>query len=259
MKNLNIILLLLFSYSFIFCQGQNKEEKKSIEIGKTSVDNRISNRRYAVKAPIKLSKINCIQEIQDIPNYNLNCENFKVSNTIFEGNDKNRYELISFTFKDIDKAIIRKINNEDLETSSPIIFKSATLKDYIFFFPINGENHFGWKLYMYKNKILYPLGQRAMYWKPEYEESSISYSEILNLYESNGNILVEIPNKYVIKNDSDYKNYPNYFDGKYYEKGDNLIYEFSTENINYYKKYENGLFEGDYNRMINNNVIDLIK
>ncbi len=57
-----------------------------------------------------------------------------------------------------------------------------------------------------------------MYWKPEYEESDISYSDILNIYEGNDNIVVEIPAKYVIKDDNDYKNYPNYSDGKYFER-----------------------------------------
>lgn len=256
MKKVTTICIVIFLFS---CQGENKEKKKILEIGKTSIYNKNLNNKDDVKALVKLSKVNCIQENNDLSNYILNCESFKVSNSIFEGNDKNRYELITFTFTDIDKSIIRKINNEDLETSSPLIYKSTSFEGYIMFFPLNGENYFGWKLYMYRNKILYPLGQRVMYWKPEYEASSINYSEILNLYESNGNVFVEIPNKYVIKNDSDYKNYPNYFDGKHYEKGAKLIYEFSTEDIDYYKKYENGLFEGDYNKMINNNVIDLIK
>lgn len=74
-----------------------------------------------------------------------------------------------------------------------------------------------------------------------------------------GYLTVEIPGKYVVKNDKDYKNHPNYLDGKSYEKDDNLYYEFSTSKIEYYKKYKNRLFEGDYNKMINNKLIDLIK
>jgi len=140
-----------------------------------------------------------------------------------------------------------------------MVYFSNTSKNYIIFFPINGENHFGWKLYLYKNKVLYPLGQRVMYWKPDYEETNISYSDILNVFESEDKVLVEVPSKYIIKDDNDYKNYPNYLDGKYYEDKDKSYYEFSTSKIEYYRKYKNGLFEGDYNKMINNKIIDLIK
>ena len=52
-------------------------------------------------------------------------------------------------------------------------------------------------------------------------------------------VLLEIPSKYIIKNDNDYKNYPNYLDGKYYEEKekDKSYYEFPTSKIEYYKKY----------------------
>lgn len=101
---------------------------------------------------------------------------------------------------------------------------------------MSADTHFGWKLYLFKNKVLYPLGQRIMYWKPEYEETNIDYSDIINIYEVNNNILIEVPNKYIVKNDDDYKNYPNYLDGKFYEKGNSFFYEFSTLKIDYYKK-----------------------
>jgi len=256
MKKAITIFITLFLLS---CQGQNKEEKKDTKTGKENEKIEVSNKTITTENLVQLARVNCKQETSDLSNYILNCKNFNISNTIIEGFDKNRYELITIAFNDIEKAIIRKINNEDLETSSPIIYFSNTSKNYVIFFPINGDNHFGWKLYLYKNKVLYPLGQRVMYWKPEYEESTTNYSDILNIYEGNDNILVEVPNKYIIKNDNDYKNYPSYSDGKYYEKGDNLYYEFSTSKIEYYKKYKNGLFEGDYNKMINNKVIDLIK
>ncbi|WP_312993703.1 hypothetical protein [Chryseobacterium flavum] len=243
------IFLILFSPALLSCWNKQKEISK-VEFS----DNRIDT-----KDLILLNKINCTQESNETINYNLNCKNFNVSNTLIEGSDINKYELITFIFNDIEKAIIRKINNEDLETSSPLIYYSDTSKNYVIFFPVNGDHHFGWKLYLYKNKVLYPVGQRIMYWKPEYEESDISYSDILNIYEGNDNIVVEIPAKYVIKDDNDYKNYPNYSDGKYFEKGDNLNYEFPISKIEYYKKYNNGLFEGDYNKMINNKIIDLIK
>lgn len=245
---------------FLFsCQGQNKEDKKIIKKYNENSKTESSKKINSTENLIKLSMISCTQENTDLSNYILKCENFNVSNTIIEGSNKDRYELITFGFNDIEKAIIRKINNEDLETSSPIIYFSTTTKNYVIFFPIDGENHFGWKLYLYKNKVLYPLGQRVMYWKPDYEESNINYSDILKIYEYEDNILIEVPSKYIVKNDNDYKNYPNYLDGKFYEEEDKSYYEFSTSKIEYYKMYKNGLFEGDYNKMINNKIIELIK
>ncbi|MBV6880543.1 hypothetical protein NG800_009365 [Epilithonimonas ginsengisoli] len=254
MKKTLTIFIILFLLS---CQGQNKEKEKKIE-----VENKTSNinvRDKKNKTLIPLSKLSCKTESYDSPNYNIKCESFSISNTIIEGSDKNRYELITFDFKDIDKAIIRKINNEDIETSPPLLYFSNSSKIHLIFFPLNSENHFGWKIYLYKDKILYPVGQRVLYWKPEYEESSVNYADILTIYELKDNIIIEIPNKYVIKNDDDYKNYPNYSDGKFYEKGDKLVYEFSINKIEYYKNYTNGLYEGDYNKMINNKIIDIIK
>lgn len=247
----------LISLPLIFFSCSYKQKEKSVN-KETSVSE-VSSKTDNTKNLIPLSKISCNQESTEITNYSLNCKKFTISNTLIDGSDQNRYELITFVFDDIEKAIIRKINNEDLETSSPIVYFSNTSKNYIIFFPINGENHFGWKLYLYKNKILYPLGQRVMYWKPDYEESNINYSDILKVFEAEGKVLVEIPSKYIIKNDNDYKNYPNYLDGKYYEEKDKSYYEFSTSKIEYYKKYKNGLFEGDYNKMINNKIIDLIR
>ncbi|CAM3056692.1 hypothetical protein DRF59_17345 [Chryseobacterium flavum] len=182
------IFLILFSPALLSCWNKQKEISK-VEFS----DNRIDT-----KDLILLNKINCTQESNETINYNLNCKNFNVSNTLIEGSDINKYELITFIFNDIEKAIIRKINNEDLETSSPLIYYSDTSKNYVIFFPVNGDHHFGWKLYLYKNKVLYPVGQRIMYWKPEYEESDISYSDILNIYEGNDNIVVEIPAKKAI-------------------------------------------------------------
>lgn len=256
MKKTITIFITLFLLS---CQGQKKEEDNSIKIEKEALKSETSGQAITTENLTQLTKINCGQENSESSNYSLNCKNFNISNTTIEGSDKNRYELITFVFNDIEKAIIRKINNEDLDTSVPTVYFSDASKNYVIFFPINGDNHFGWKLYLYKNKVLYPLGQRVMYCKPEYEESTVNYSDILKIYESGESILIEIPDKYIIKNDNDYKNYPNYSEGKYYEKGDKLYYEFSTSNIEYYKKYKNGLFEGDYNKMINNKIIDLIK
>ncbi|WP_288435182.1 hypothetical protein [uncultured Chryseobacterium sp.] len=59
----------------------------------------------------------------------------------------------------------------------------------------------------------------------------ILISDILKIYETGNNILVEIPSKYIIKNDNDYKNYPNYLDGKYYEKEEKSYFEFSMSKI----------------------------
>lgn len=240
---------MLFILILVACSDKPRETSTS----------EVSSKSDNTKNLLQLTKINCDEESAESTNYTLNCKNFTVSNTLIEGSDQNRYELITFVFNDIEKAIIRKINNEDLETSSPIVYFSNTSKNYIIFFPINGENHFGWKLYLYKNKVLYPLGQRVLYWKPDYEESNINYSDILKIYETGDNILVQIPSKYIIKNDNDYQNYPNYLDGKYYEKEEKSYFEFSMSKIEYYKKYKNGLFEGDYNKMINNKIIDLIK
>ncbi len=241
--------LMLFVLILVACSDKPRETSTS----------EVSSKSNNTKNLLQLTKINCYEESTESTNYTLNCKNFTVSNTLIEGSDQNRYELITFVFDDIEKAIIRKINNEDLETSSPIVYFSNTSKNYIILFPINGENHFGWKLYLYKNKVLYPLGQRVLYWKPDYEESNINYSDILKIYETGDNILVQIPSKYIIKNDNDYQNYPNYLDGKYYEKEEKSYFEFSISKIEYYKKYKNGLFEGDYNKMINNKIIDLIK
>ncbi len=242
-------LLMLFILILVACSDKPRETSTS----------EVSSKSDNTKKLLQLTKINCDEESTKSTNYTLNCKNFTVSNTLIEGSNQNRYELITFVFNDIEKAIIRKINNEDLETSSPIVYFSNTSKNYIILFPINGENHFGWKLYLYKNKVLYPLGQRVLYWKPDYEESNINYSDILKIYETGDSILVEIPSKYIIKNDNDYQNYPNYLDGKYYEKEEKSYFEFSMSKIEYYKKYKNGLFEGDYNKMINNKIIDLIK
>lgn len=241
--------LMLFVLILVACSDKPRETSTS----------EVSSKSDNTKNLLQLTKINCDEESAESTNYTLNCKNFTVSNTLIEGSDQNRYELITFVFDDIEKAIIRKINNEDLETSSPIVYFSNTSKNYIIFFPINGENHFGWKLYLYKNKVLYPLGQRVLYWKPDYEESNINYSDILKIYETGDNILVQIPSKYIIKNDNDYQNYSNYLDGKYYEKEEKSYFEFSMSKIEYYKNYKNGLFEGDYNKMINNKIIDLIK
>lgn len=241
--------LMVFVLILVACSDKPRETSTS----------EVSSKSDNTKNLLQLTKINCDEESTESTNYTLNCKNFTVSNIVIEGSDQNRYELITFVFDDIEKAIIRKINNEDLETTSPIVYFSNTSKNYIIFFPINGENHFGWKLYLYKNKVLYPLGQRVLYWKPDYEESNINYSDILKIYETGDNILVQIPSKYIIKNDNDYQNYPNYLDGKYYEKEEKSYFEFSISKIEYYKKYKNGLFEGDYNKMINNKIIDLIK
>ncbi|KFF73884.1 hypothetical protein HX13_17160 [Chryseobacterium sp. P1-3] len=178
MKKTITIFISLFLLS---CQGQKKEEDKSIKIEKEVSRSDASSKAITIDNLIQLTKINCNQENSEPSGYSLNCKDFNVSNTTIEGSDQNRYELITFIFNDIEKAIIRKINNEDLETSAPTVYFSNNSKNYVIFFPINGDNHFGWKLYLYKNKVLYPLGQRVMYWKPEYEESNVNYSEILKI------------------------------------------------------------------------------
>ncbi|WP_261511313.1 hypothetical protein [Chryseobacterium paludis] len=269
-KFLYLIISVLVFNPLQFCKGQDKDEKKQTETSerfeklaikkiyrKTKQADQIN--QVLQKEPFELIKINCEPEKSDSPNYTLKCYNIKISNTVLEGNGNNKYELVTISFKDIEKAIIRKINNEDMKTSTPLIYFSSKSKNHIIFFPIDGDNHFGWKIYLYKNKILYPVGQRVMYWKPEYEESNINYSDILKIYELKDSISVKIPSKYFIEKDSDYKNYPNYLDGKQFSKNGLSYYIFSTNKLDFYKKYDNNLFEGDYNKMINSKIINVIK
>ncbi len=175
------IFILLFLLS---CKSERKNEEKSTKrkvASQVKVLNKTGNTH--TENLIQLIQVDCNDHNSDLSGYNLDCKSFSVANTIVKGNDENRDELISFAFNDIQKAIVRKINNEDLATSSPIIYSSVDPGDYVIFFPINGEYHFAWKLYFYKKKVLYPIGQRVLYWNPKYEESDIEYSKILKIYE----------------------------------------------------------------------------
>jgi len=72
-------------------------------------------------------------------------------------------------------------------------------------------------------------------------------------------IIVEMDSKNIIVKDKDYLNYPNYDDGKLFEFKEKYQFRFDLKNINFFKKYDNGDYEGDYNKMINNNIITPIK
>jgi hypothetical protein len=78
--------------------------RQGIEASTSEVSNKVNN----IQNLIQLTKINCNQESTESTSYTLNCKNFTVSNTLIEGSDQNRYELITFVFNDIEKAIIRK-------------------------------------------------------------------------------------------------------------------------------------------------------
>ncbi|MDR6485793.1 hypothetical protein J2799_000278 [Chryseobacterium vietnamense] len=110
--------LMVFVLILVACSDKPRETSTS----------EVSSKSDNTKNLLQLTKINCDEESTESTSYTLNCKNFIVSNTLIEGSDQNRYELITFVFDDIEKAIIRKINNEDLETSSPIVYFQIPLK-----------------------------------------------------------------------------------------------------------------------------------
>jgi len=180
-----------------------------------------------------------------------------MSNSILKSDVQNQVEFIYIKFKDIDKAIIRNIKTSELITSGPTVFKKNNT--YVFLFPLIGEYNFGWLLYYYKENKLYFLGKRICYWNNEYEETKTSYKDFTKIYEKDEMIIVEMDSKNIIVKDKDYLNYPNYDDGKLFEFKEKYQFRFDLKNINFFKKYDNGDYEGDYNKMINNNIITPIE
>ncbi|WP_346984557.1 hypothetical protein [Chryseobacterium sp. POE27] len=249
----------IIAYCFltlISCKGQRDEA--SFTITKTQNNKKTKSLTNISYKNIIFEEIKCSTTFGD-NYYKSSCKNIEVYNNVLKASDNNKYELITIKFKDIDKAIIRKLINEELSTSDVFIYSNKSDNSLILFLPLVGEFNFGWKIYYFKDKILYPLGQRITYWKPEYEESEIKYKDFIKIYKSNDAVTVEIPSKYIINKNEDYQNYPNFLEGNFYEKNDISYYEFSLSNLNYCKKYNNGEIEGDYNKMVNNKIIDFIK
>ena len=246
MKKLLFLLSLFILFS---CDGQTEKNKKSI----TSSKKVLSDKKNGEKT--LFLKINCNASHNTDGTYGKVCDKLSLSNTSFELHD-NYFELITIKFNDIEKAIIRKIENNDLLTSSPYVYFNKENSSQIFFFPLIGDTNFGWKIYYYKDYVLYPLGQRVTYWNSEFEDSKINYGDFLKIYQLNGKISVAIPSKYILKADKEYQNYPDFLDGNFHEKDNVYYFDFPCSQINYYKKYKNGNYEGDYNKMINNKIID---
>lgn len=244
-------LLLLSIFVLFSCDGQTEKKpntKKALSVKKNLFDKRkIEKAEYL--------KINCSNFQNADDTYRTDCKQLALSNTLFELS-QNRFELITIRFNDIEKMIIRKLHNSDLLTSPPYVYFNKEDSSYIFFFPLIGDANFGWKLYYYKDYVLYPIGQRVTYWNAEYENSKINYGDFLKIYRFNDRISIAIPSKFILKEDNEYQNYPDFLDGNSYEKDDILYFDFPCVSINYYKKYKNGNYEGDYNKMVNNKIIE---
>lgn len=205
----------------------------------------------------EFKNINCSAKMSNDDFYNLSCDDFTISNTIIKSDPENQVEFIKIKFKDTDKAIIRNIKTSELITSEPTVFKNDNT--YVFLFPLIGEYNFGWILYYFKDNKLYFLGKRICYWNNEYEETKTSYKDFTKIYEKDEMIIVKMKSKNIIVNDKDYLNYPNYDDGELLEFKDRYEFRFDLKNTNFFKKYNNGDYEGDYNTMINNDVIMAIE
>jgi len=189
--------------------------------------------------------------------YNFSCEGFAISNSIIKSDDVNQVEFINIKFKDIDKAIIRCIKKTELISSQPTILKKNDV--YIFLFPLVGDHNFGWLLYYYKEYKLFFLGKRICYLNTKYENGKVSYKDFTKIYQEKEILVVSMESEKIVVNDQDYKNYPNYNDGKLIELKDSYQFRFDLKNIDFYKKYNNGDFEGDYVKMINTGIIKPLK
>jgi len=212
-----------------------------------------SNKSTVFRVSDQFKNIICSDSMSNEDFYNLLCDDFTMSNSIIKSDTENQVEFIKIKFKDIDKAIIRNIKTSELITSEPTVFEKDNT--YVFLFPLIGEYNFGWVLYYYKENKLYFLGKRICYWNNEYEESKTSYQDFTKIYENNEMIIVEMESKSIIVNDKDYLNYPNYNDGKLFKVKEKYQFRFDLKNINFFKKYDNGDYEGDYNKMINSGII----
>ena len=128
----------------------------------------------------------------------------------------------------------------------------------MFLFPQIGEFNFGWLAYYYKENKLYFLGRRICYWNSEYEESKTTYKDFTKIYKKDKTLIIEMASKNIISDDTEYKNYPDYNDGLLNNTENSFLFKFNLENITFYKKYDNSSYEGDYNKMINNHIINPI-
>jgi hypothetical protein len=238
------------------CIGQN-EKNKIVNSEKNKILNhkKVDSNNY-----VEFKNIQCEFDENENEFYKLNCNtNFSISNTIIKNENSTQIEFITIDFKDISKAIIRNINKSELITSLPNIFYNKLDKSYVFLFPLISEYNFGWILYYYKDKKLYFLGRRITFWKPKYEESKTTYRDFTKIYKTKNSLIVEMPLENIVEKDNEYEKYPNYLDGKTTKNGGKFLFEFSLNNLNNYKLYKNDSYEGDYNIMINKNIIKPIE
>jgi hypothetical protein len=253
-KSKKIYLLIIFS--ILFGCKKTATPIKKLEI-KQNKELLALDRNSVFSTGDEFINIICSTAMDNDDFYNLSCDDFMMSNSIIKSDAQNQVEFINIKFKDIDKAIIRNIKTSELLTSGPTVFKKNNT--YVFLFPLIGEYNFGWLLYYYKENKLYFLGKRICYWNNEYEETKTSYKDFTKIYEKDEMIIVEMDSKNIIVKDKDYLNYPNYDDGKLFEFKEKYQFRFDLKNINFFKKYDNGDYEGDYNKMINNNIITPIE
>jgi hypothetical protein len=249
-----MFILLIFSI-LLSCKNPATDFRKSEKEQTSEFSAEVKDSVFSRSDEFK--NINCSVTKENDDFYNLSCVDFAISNSIIKSDTENQVEFISIKFKDIEKAIIRNIKNSELISSEPNVYKKDNT--YIFLFPLVGEYNFGWVLYYYKENKLYFLGKRICYWNTEYEESNISYKNFTKIYKKNETVIVEMESKNIIINDKDYLNYPNYDDGELFELKEKYQFKFDLKNINFFKKNDNGDYEGDYNKMINNGLIMPIK
>ncbi len=252
----NIVILLYFAL-FQNCKGRIEKQKEIYPIQKKS--NNSSTRLNYRDIDSYCSLENIICELKESRNgfYKLNCDNhnFRISNSIIKSDEKNQIEFISIKFNDIDNTIIRNINISDLISSKPYIYYNKNNNSYVFLFPLIGEYNFGWFVYYYKDNKFYFLGRRITYWKPEFEETKTSYKDFTKIYQNKSSLFIEMPAKIIIGEDKEYQSYPNDLDGELTLKGENYLFEFKLNDLKSYKLYNDGCYEGDYNKMIYDNVI----
>lgn len=128
----NIFLYILLTISLISCKGQKEDFKVSVKPNSKepeAVASKIQNK-------ISLEQLECKISFEENDTYKLDCNNFSAYNNVFTAPDNNKYELITLKLKDIDKAIIRKINEEDLPTSGLYVYSNPSDKSFT-----NGEKH----------------------------------------------------------------------------------------------------------------------
>lgn len=252
-KNMRKILGLIICLVFLSCKESIKDTKKSLVKKENEKEMFTKSEDLFLNSNDQFKSIVCTSKNESEDFYNMTCDNFEISNSIINSTTEKKVELISMKFKDIDKAIIRNINNSELISSAPNVFKKG--EEYVFLFPLVEEYNFGWLLYYYKDYKLYFLGKRILYWNSEYEESKTSYKDFTKIYKKDEFLILVMDSKNIVINNEEYKNYMDYKDGKLFSTKGKYNFEFDLKNISFYKKYDNGNYEGDYNKMINNGII----